>query len=92
MEKDLVPEFGRERVMQKIEQKLIEIWENLFGRKDISPDSDFFELGGNSITAIKFIAEVEQQFGNEVLLPDVLFANSQLAHLAQSIEKCVNEG
>ena len=53
--------------------------------KEISGDSDFFELGGNSLTAIKLISRVERVFGPETLLPEALFTDGRLRSLAEAI-------
>ncbi|WP_051217179.1 DUF1839 family protein [Paenibacillus assamensis] len=42
------------------EIKLAQLWEQLLGVEDINVDDDFFELGGNSILAIRLEVELEQ--------------------------------
>ena len=39
--------------------QILEIWERLLGRADISIDEDFFELGGDSLLAVQMVCEVE---------------------------------
>jgi acyl carrier protein len=68
------------------EDKLKEIWQEIFGVVEIKSDSDFFELGGNSLTAIKLISQVEREFGPETLLPEVLFMDGRLKTLADAID------
>ncbi len=68
------------------EETLAAIWQDLFGRDEISPEDDFFELGGNSLTAIKFLARVEDVFGPEALLPETLYEDARLRSLAAAIE------
>ena len=76
--------------LREIESKLIGIWSNIFNKNGIDVNSDFFELGGNSLTAVKFLHRVEQEFGVDSLLPDVLFTNGVLKRLAVEIENYIN--
>ncbi|MGW4891521.1 phosphopantetheine-binding protein [Kitasatospora sp. NPDC004240] len=47
--------------------------------------SDFFESGGNSLAAMKLIARADQQYGEDALPPDDLFARSTVREIAESI-------
>lgn len=38
----------------------------LVGRSTVGPDDDFFEMGGNSLLAARFILAVQQQLGREI--------------------------
>ncbi|MCH9683703.1 MAG: acyl carrier protein, partial [Deltaproteobacteria bacterium] len=46
-----------------IDAELVRICRKIFDGRNVSITDDFFDLGGNSITAIKLISEVEKQFG-----------------------------
>ncbi|MGW7458895.1 phosphopantetheine-binding protein [Streptomyces sp. NPDC054797] len=48
-------------------------------------DDDFFEAGGNSLTAIRLISQADETFGEDVLTPDDLFARSAVRDIAASI-------
>ncbi|KQV19364.1 hypothetical protein ASE03_00430 [Kitasatospora sp. Root187] len=48
-------------------------------------DADFFEAGGNSLTAIRLIAQADEEFGEDVLSPEDLFARSGVREIAASI-------
>ncbi|MBH5320334.1 hypothetical protein I6N90_21310 [Paenibacillus sp. GSMTC-2017] len=53
-----------------LEIQMAELWEQLLGVQEFDLDDDFFELGGNSITAIRLEVELEQrgiQFGSDLL-------------------------
>jgi amino acid adenylation domain-containing protein len=69
-----------------LEQRLAALWGELL---DIPPGSvgleqDFFELGGNSLSAALLLARVEQQLG--VRLPMALFfGNTKLRRLAEKV-------
>ena len=42
------------------------IWQRILGQPPSGPDADFFDCGGDSLKAIKFIAELERKFGVEL--------------------------
>jgi len=50
-------------------------------------ESDFFEAGGSSITAVKLLARVEDRFGEEALPAEDLFAESRLREMAHRIHQ-----
>jgi acyl carrier protein len=68
------------------EEAIAEIWRGLFQIAEVTGDDDFFELGGNSLTAIKFISRIEERFGEEALLPETLYDDARLASLAKAVE------
>jgi|SRR6476661_8390877 len=73
------------------EKRLANMWCEIFGISDVKLDSDFFNLGGNSLTAIKWLTCVEDAFGEEVLSPDTLFSAGQLGQLAAAIDATIKE-
>lgn len=44
------------------ERRLLEIWQQLFPRADITAASSFFDLGGNSLTATKLVPRLQKSF------------------------------
>ena len=46
--------------------RLRQIWLGVLGEHEIGPDTDFFDLGGNSLTAVELMAEVRAEFGVEL--------------------------
>lgn len=55
-------------------QKLMRIWSDVLGVSGVGPDSDFFDLGGNSLTAMRLLIKVEEQLGTRVPLSDFIHA------------------
>jgi acetoacetyl-CoA synthetase len=49
-----------------VETQLAQIWERNLGRAANGPDADFFEYGGDSLKALKFIDELERALGVEL--------------------------
>ena len=58
---DIKREDGYEKPGNEIEKRLVMIWENVLGIKDIGVNNDFFDLGGNSLLIIKLETELEKQ-------------------------------
>lgn len=61
-----------------IEGAIAAIWRDLLGVADVTPDADFFDLGGHSLIAIRMMARIEREM--KVMLPLAsLFEASTLA-------------
>jgi amino acid adenylation domain-containing protein len=69
------------------EQKLCEIWSNILAVSVelISTSENFFTLGGDSLSAIKMISQVEQQFSIKITVA-LLFSIEDLADFARHID------
>lgn len=62
------------------------IWRDLLNRETADPHDDFFEVGGTSLGAVKFLAEIENSFGPEALTPEGLYAARTFAAIVSAIE------
>lgn len=69
-----------------MEQKLAAIWEQILRRPGISRHDSFFDIGGQSISAIQVTSAIQQQFGIQLPLP-ALFQHSTLYELALECER-----
>ncbi len=67
-----------------IEATLAALWERLLGAGAVSRDADFFDLGGDSLTAVVLLLEIEKLLGRRVRLASLLRAPT-LAALAEEI-------
>jgi thioesterase domain-containing protein/acyl carrier protein len=67
-----------------IEATLAALWERLLGAGEVSRDADFFDLGGDSLTAVVLLLEIEKLLGRRVRLASLLRAPT-LAALAEVI-------
>ena len=45
------------------ERKLVEIWKDVLGLKHVSIHDNFFEIGGDSINAMKILTKVKGEIG-----------------------------
>lgn len=67
---------------------LAEIWRDLLGITDPSPDSDFFSAGGTSIKAMHLVAALHQRFGVSLRITTV-FQRPSFAGLAAQITELI---
>ncbi|MFB4309618.1 FkbM family methyltransferase [Actinomadura sp. GTD37] len=65
---------------------LADIWSGLFGADAVRPDADFFELGGDSLTAVRLLARLEERLGEDALAPDAIFTESTFGALAAAVD------
>lgn len=68
------------------EKCMLGIWARLLQVSDITKDKNFFELGGNSLLAMKMLAEVEDSLGFSSQLSDI-FRYPTISLLASCLEK-----
>lgn len=68
-----------------IQQSLATIWKTVLGVPVSSPDDHFFELGGNSLSAMDLVLRIEREF-NLVVPVAVLIPNPTIQGLANFIE------
>ena len=55
-----------------LETQLVAIWEKVLRLQPIGVTDDFFELGGNSLLAVRIFAEIEQTLGKRLPLATLL--------------------
>jgi acyl transferase domain-containing protein/acyl carrier protein/NRPS condensation-like uncharacterized protein len=68
----------------EVEQTLATIFQDCLGIREVGIHDDFFELGGNSLTAIAVISVIHKELAREVPLVE-LFNRSTIESLAQYI-------
>jgi aspartate racemase len=69
-----------------LERTLITIWSGVLGRDGIGVHDDFFDLGGNSLDAMRLFARIEQTTGREMLL-STLFEAPTIAEFAVLVQQ-----
>jgi amino acid adenylation domain-containing protein len=69
-----------------MEKRLAAIWEQILGCKGVSRHDSFFEIGGQSITAIRVAAAIREQLGVHLPLPTLL-QHASLYELARECER-----
>ncbi len=73
-----------------VQHQLIEIWQRLLKRQDLTPDSNFFECGGNSFLALRMMTEAEKVTRQAMPL-SLLLRGATVRHLAGHILEGANE-
>jgi len=69
----------------EIEKKLVEVWEKVLGRKNISINDNFFMLGGDSIKSIQIVSRMNKA-GYKLEMRDI-FQYTSIAQLAPKLKK-----
>lgn len=69
----------------EVSATLLKIWQDLLHVSTVSPTDDFFELGGDSLGAIRMLERIGREFGDELLEPDVIYTASTFKELADAI-------
>jgi acyl carrier protein len=68
-----------------LEEALVEVWTELLDLEQVGVFDDFFELGGDSLTASRLIAHIHSMFDVELPIAR-LFEVHSIADLAENIE------
>ena len=55
----------------EIEQKLVDIWQELLGVDKIGIHDNFFELGGHSLLATRLVSKIRKVIGTEISIKNV---------------------
>ena len=87
-----VPAFGisnaveQDIVLTATEEKLVEIWKELLGKTQISPEDNFFEIGGHSLKATQLVSRINKDMGHDIGLK-VIFGSPTLSDLAAALDE-----
>ncbi len=73
-----------ERARTVIEEKLVAIWKDLFRLEDVGIHDDFFDLGGDSLLALKVMVQIRSEFSVDLQILN-LFENPTIAALAANL-------
>jgi len=78
-------------VATELEQTIINLAENLLNTSGLTPDSNFFELGGNSLLTLRFIAAIDEALGTSLSVMDFLELPtfSEIAKLIKNSESYI---
>ena len=68
----------------RIEMQLVKIWEEVLGISPIGIQDSFFELGGDSLAGIRFLAQVEKIFDKDFPI-DIFFHANTIAEFAEML-------
>jgi len=70
----------------KLERRLVAIWESVLGIQPIGVRDNFFQLGGHSLLAVRLIAQMEKALGKDLPLATIFQAPTveQLARVLRN--------
>ncbi len=71
------------------EADIAEIWKSLLSLEKIDRYANFFEIGGDSLLATRFLEKLHTQYGVEISLREI-FENAELNNLAKIFEERLN--
>ena len=85
-----IADMGREvnpesLVMTQAEKKIYKIWSEVLKTKDILPEDNFFEIGGNSLLALNVHSKIESEFNIKFHF-NVFFNDPRIKALSDYIE------
>jgi len=80
------PASSRPAIQDAVESGLIEIWRGLFRGAEVTPVSNFFDLGGHSLKALQMIHRIETTLGKTLTIPE-LFEEPTIAQIAERLRK-----
>lgn len=80
---DLLTAYQQPRTAS--EELLVSMWQQSFGIDPIGVKDDFFELGGNSLSAISMIGKIYKETGVQVSLTE-FFAHPTIEAVARALE------
>ena len=67
------------------EVQITAIWETLLGKHPIGITDNFFDMGGESLLAVRLCAELEKAFPGKVTIP-MIFQSQTIEQLAKIIQ------
>ncbi|MFT7605439.1 MAG: amino acid adenylation domain-containing protein, partial [Saprospiraceae bacterium] len=73
-----------------LEIYIFEKWSNLLNINKIGINDKFFELGGNSLLAAKFIADIQQALGENIFITSI-FENPTIASFSNLLQRDYKE-
>ena len=76
---------GKQEIFSPVERTLQHIWQTVLEQAPIGADQDFFELGGDSLRAVRIMTMVEREMGRSLPI-SVLFRYATIRQLALLIE------
>ncbi|WP_329886036.1 acyl carrier protein [Pseudoramibacter faecis] len=73
-----------------MEKEITKIWCRILEIDRIEPDENFFDLGGNSITAMMILEDVNNRF-NAGLVPTDLYSNDTVRKMTAMVAEKLQE-
>jgi len=69
------------------EERLVKIWEETLNRIDIGVRDQFFDLGGDSLKAVRIIYKIKNEFKVDIKIEDIFSNVNNIETIAQLIDR-----
>lgn len=79
---------GHGKPLSETEKQIAELWQEIIYVQPKSADDSFFGFGGNSITAMRLISRLREEFKVELSMSSIFFENT-LGEMAKAVEAAV---
>lgn len=76
------PRTVRREPQSELERTLLALWESLLDVRPIDTTDNFFDIGGNSLTAVRLLGRIDQQLGRRIRAATLL-RHGTIQQLAQ---------
>ncbi|HSS48117.1 MAG TPA: amino acid adenylation domain-containing protein [Thermoanaerobaculia bacterium] len=76
----------RVRPRDELEWEILRLWEDILDRRPLGIRDSFFDLGGQSLVAVRLMAHLRDRFGHDLPL-SILFENSTVEQLAERLRQ-----
>ena len=77
-------------ILQGIEADIAELWTNILSCKIFDRSQSFFESGGDSLSATRFLAEIKKKYSVDIPLKDI-FSTPSLKSVADMLQARLTE-
>lgn len=81
---------SRLKPANEVEKKILEIWKKCLKQTEIGTDSNFFEVGGNSLKATTIVTQIYRELNYPIPLKDI-FNNPTIVEMARLITNQVQD-
>lgn len=69
---DAIPNMQQRSAGSSMEAAIVEIWRTVLGRRDVTADTDYFEVGGDSLAAVEIVIAIEELAGRDLTIRALL--------------------
>jgi acyl carrier protein len=73
-----------------VRDKILAMWEQLLSLEGINPEANFFELGGDSMTAIRLLRRLREEVHPDVKLDDI-YEFPSVSQLSNRVAQLLSE-
>ena len=77
---------GESPLLTPTEQKIAEVWEKVLGVSRLGRESNFFQIGGDSLSAMRLVLLLESKFPGPVIPVAALIPNPTITEMANYID------